>query len=113
MKGQMSIFDCFPEVCPKREYVRPGDYVTEHGAVIDHICRPAYIGELVVMDRCTESHEWWQVGRMEKYFYNDENECWRSVVYYGKEQRSLIDHFPGVEIFELTPRKWVNGKGWV
>lgn len=107
----MSIYDCFPKVCPKREYVRPGDYVTEHGAVIDHICRPAYIGELIVMDKSTQSREWWQVGRLEKYF-----ECrgvMRSVVYYGKEQRSLIDHFPGVEIFELTPRKWVNGKGWV
>ena len=108
MKGQMSIFDCFPEAC-----LKPGDYVTKHGAVICHIMRKGFIGRMVVMDVSTESHEWWRVGRLEEYIYNDDNQCWRSVVYYGKKQRALVDHFPGVEIFELRPREWVNGKGWV
>lgn len=29
------------------------------------------------------------------------------------EERALIDFYPGTEIFELRPRQWVNGKGWV
>ena len=105
MEGQMSIYDCFPELC-----LKPGDYVTEHGAVICHIMRKGFIGRLIVMDKSTQSRERWQVGRLEKYF-----ECrgvMRAVVYDGKAQRSLIDFYPGTEIFELRPRQWVNGKGW-
>lgn len=96
MQGQMSIFDCFPELC-----LKPGDYVTTHGASICHIMRKGYIGSLIVMNKSTKSHEWWQVGRLEDYF-----ECegvMRAVVYNGKQQRQLIDFLPGVGIYELRP----------
>ena len=106
MNGQMSIFDCFPDLC-----LKPGDYVKKHGAVICHVMRPAFIGKLVVIDRSTEHHEWWQVGRLEDYIPYEGR--WRSIVYTGKPQRSLITHYPGVEIYEVKPwsfedrrRKW-------
>lgn len=93
---QMTIFDFLPEE------VKPGDWVEDHGAVICHIMRPAYIGKLVVMDKSTESRHWYQVGRLENYIPYEGR--WRSIIYTGKNQRSLITHHPGVEIYELEKR---------
>ena len=116
---QMTIFD-FPEVLPgRRTYTptaehKPGDYLEDFGEtpgmVICHIMRPGYIGELVCYDCSTQSHRWTQVGVLEKYFYHEGNKCWRSVIYTGKQQRTLFDHFPGREIHEVGHREWENGK---
>lgn len=75
-----------------------GRYVTDHGAVICHIMRPAYIGREVVIDVSTQSHEWYQVGILENYIPYEGR--WRAIVYTGKPQRSLITFYPGIEIYE-------------
>lgn len=78
-----------------------GEWVTGHGAIICHIMRRGYIGKKVVVDKSTKSKEFYRVGILEDYFENEG--VMRSVVYTGGKQRELIDHFPGVEIFEPLP----------
>ena len=107
MYKQMTIFDLLGDekepVGEKKEpkSVKDGDYVEDHGMVICHIMRPSYVGKQVAYDCSTAGHPWFRVGTLEKYF-----EChgvMRSVIYVGKEQRILLDHYPGREIYELEP----------
>ena len=98
MYEQMTIFDWMPTLEQEPEV---GEYVEKHGAVICHIMRKGYIGQKVVYDCSTVSHRWFRVGVLEKYF-----ECrgvMRSVIYVGKPQRILLDHYPGREIYECLP----------
>lgn len=99
MEGQLTIFDCFADLFKKRE-PEAGEWVEKHGAVIAHIMMPAYIGQKVIMDKSTESHEWYQCGVLEDYFYLEWDKCWRAVVYDGRKQRNLINLTPGTELFE-------------
>lgn len=109
---QMTIFDFIePDV---------GEFVKTHGANICHIMRKGYVGKKVVIDLSTQSHEWYQVGILEKivpscYYRNDERvECDRAIVFTGARQRQLITLMPGVEIYECLP--WDNyperSKAW-
>lgn len=102
MKGQLTLLDWMPEAVPEPEV---GDLITQHGAVIPHIMRPGYIGRKIAYDYSTENHECFKVGVLEKYF-----ECFgvmRSVIFTGKRQRTLLDHRPGKEIFEVKPRRFI------
>lgn len=99
MRGQMSIYDWMPDAQPEPDV---GTYVTEHGAIIPHCMRPSYIGRRVVYDCSTNSHACYQVGVLEKYFER-ENGIMMSVIYTGKKQRTLYDHWPSREIFECLP----------
>lgn len=99
MNGQMSIFDCFPELT-----LKPGDYVETHGAVICHIMRPGMIGKMVVYDCSTQSHKWFRAGILEDYIPYEGR--WRSIIYVGKKERILLTHYPGQEIYELKPWNW-------
>ena len=98
MMQQISLFD-FPE----NERFKPGMYVESYGPAIPHIMRPGFIGKCVVYDCSTVSHKWFIVGRLEKYVWNDDNKCWRSIIYIGQKQRSLIDHMWGREIYKPEP----------
>ena len=98
MTGQLSIFDYMPTLLPEPAV---GEYVESHGAVICHIMRSGYIGNKVVYDCSTQSHKWFRVGILEKYFENDG--VMRSVINVGERQRILFDHYPGREIFECLP----------
>lgn len=91
---QLTLFD-------EPSAVKPGDWVTTHGAVIPKVMRPSYIGKLVVIDLSTQSHKWFKVARLERIVENDGHD--RSVLYTGTKQRSIITHYPGREIFELEP----------
>ena len=94
MKGQISLWDL-------PENLKPGDYVKTHGASISHIMRPNYVGQLVVVDKSTQSHPWFVVGILEAYIpYED---TYRSIVYIGKKQRQLITHRNGVSIYDVQP----------
>lgn len=93
---QLSLFD----LLPKRE-PDVGEYVESNGAVICHIMRPGYIGRKVIYDCSTRSHKWIRCGILEKYFLC--HGVWRSVINVGEKQRILLDHYPGVEIFETLP----------
>ena len=95
---QISIFDWMPTAQVEPEV---GEYVTEHGANICHIMRPSYIGKKVVFDVSTQSRRSYQVGILEKYI--PYGEYWRSIIYTGKKQRTLLTHYPGKEIFEGLP----------
>ena len=103
MTGQMSIEDWMPEACPGYG-VEPevGAYVHDHGQVLCHIMRPAYIGKKVCFDVSTESHpNSFRVGILEKYIPHEET--YRSIVYTGTRQRSLISHRNGRSIYECLP----------
>ena len=56
--GQISIWDVLPE-----KELKPGDWVEEHGPPIPHCMRSLFIGKLVVLDKSTVSHKWYQVER--------------------------------------------------
>lgn len=96
IEEQLSLFD----LLPKRE-PDVGEYVESHGANICHIMRPAYVGRRVIYDCSTVSHKWMRCGILEKYFLC--HGVWRSVIYDGDRQRVLLDHYPGVEIYETQP----------
>ena len=113
MEGQISIFDWMPEAVPDQtkpqKYVpkdygpepEVGEYVKDTGMVICHIMRPSYIGKKVLIDKSTRSRSIYQCGILEDYIPYEG--YMRSIVYTGQKQRSLITHYPGVEIFECLP----------
>ena len=98
MARQISIFEWEPKVIPEPEV---GDCVDRAFAAIPHIMRPQYIGRKVLFDVSTQDRELYQCGILEKYAPHDGT--YRSIVYTGIRQRSLITHRPGVEIFECLP----------
>ena len=97
MIRQLSLFD-LPGV---RREPDVGEYVRECGAVICHIMRSGYIGRKVLIDVSTRSVAMFQCGILEDYIPYEGR--YRSIVYTGKKQRSLITHYPGVEIRECLP----------
>lgn len=92
---QLSLFDQ-PDHEPEI-----GEWFTETGAVISHIMRPNYIGKKVLINCSTQSRRWYRCGILEKYIPHEGR--MRSVVYTGDKQRSLITHYPGIEIYECLP----------
>lgn len=111
MTGQMSIFDWMPTAQAEPAV---GEWVEKHGAVISHIMLESYIGEKIVMDKSTTSHEWFRVGILEKivpdiYYELYDNGEYRQVpsvrlvVYDGGKQRNLITMYPGINVYECLP----------
>lgn len=98
MDGQMSLFDFMPTMMVEPEV---GEYVSECGAVIPRVMRKGYIGKKVLVDKSTQSLTIFQVGILEDVIPHEGRE--RSIVYTGSRQRSLITHYPGVEIRECLP----------
>ena len=95
---QTSLFDFMPTLMVEGNV---GEYVTKCGAVIPHIMRKNYIGEKVLIDVSTQSMKCFQIGILEDVIQCEGRD--RSIVYTGKKQRSLITHYPGVEIREVLP----------
>lgn len=118
MNGQISLFEIAPDIVPNRINYKmtadhkPGDYLEDfgerRGANICHIMRPGYIGKLVCFDCSTQSHQWTRVGILEDYIPYENT--YRSIIYVGKSQRILLTHRPGIEIYEVGHREWINGK---
>ena len=106
MERQMTIFDYMPTIQQEPEI---GEWVETHGAVICGCMRRSYIGEKVVMDKSTSSHEWYKVGILEDvktgYYYRGDQkvECDIAIVYDGSRQRNIYQIFPGHEIYECLP----------
>lgn len=100
MIRQLSLFD-LPGM---RREPDVGEYVRECGAVICHIMRSGYIGRKVLIDVSTQSVAMFQCGILEDYIPYEGR--MRSIVYTGDRQRSLITHYPGVEIYECMPWHW-------
>lgn len=67
----------------------PGEWVKVHGPEINFDQITQMVGKLIVMDKSTESHEWFQVVRVEKIIWNDGG---RRLIYYdGARRRGLVD----------------------
>jgi len=96
--NQLTIFDYMPELLPEPEV---GEYVDKHGAVICHIMRKGCIGHKIIYDCSTQSHKWYRCGILEKYILHENH--MRSIINVGEKQRILLDHFPGIEIYECLP----------
>lgn len=89
MYEQMDIFS-FLE--PQKQAYKPGDWVGKEDLgkklTFDEIAKEA--GNLIVMDKSTESHEWYKVVLAEKIAAGDNGR--RILVYYeGCKQRGLVD----------------------
>lgn len=95
---QLSIFDIMPETQQEPEV---GAIVEETGAIICHIMRPGYIGQKVLYDCSTQSRRMFKCGILEKYIPYEGR--YRSIIYTGTKQRTLLTHFPGREIYEPLP----------
>lgn len=83
-KGQMNIFDFL-------EQKKPGDWVEEEwlGKEISFDEIAESVGELIVLDKSTESHAWYKVVRVEKIIPHEGR---RRLIYYdGCKQRGLIN----------------------
>lgn len=86
MEGQISLFDFL-----KKEF-QPGDWIEEYciGRELTFEEIAGMVGELIVMDMSTESHNWYKVIQAEKIVVGDSGS--RRLVYYdGKRQRGLVD----------------------
>lgn len=105
MNGQLTLFDFMPTMMVEPEV---GAYVDQPGAVICHIMRRGYIGQKVLVDKCTQSMDCYQVGILEDVIEHDGRD--RSIVYTGTKQRCLITHYPGVEIHEVLPWDAYEGR---
>lgn len=82
VEHQYSLFDRPSEPAP-------GEWVKVHGPELSFDQITQMVGKLIVMDKSTESHEWFEVVRMEKIIWNDGG---RRLIYYdGTRQRGLVD----------------------
>lgn len=104
IRRQLSLFD-MPEL---RREPEVGEYVKECGAVICHIMRRSYIGKKVLIDVSTKSMTMFQCGILEDYIPYEGR--MRSIIFTGKKQRSLVTHYPGIEIFEPMPWTWYEAR---
>lgn len=86
---QLDIFSFLPQ---EKLSFKPGDYVEKDVVgkqlTFDEIAQS--IGELIVMDKSTTSHEWYMVVRVEKIVIVKENQ--RRLVYFdGTRQNGLVN----------------------
>lgn len=102
---QLNLFDVCEQLKTEPEV---GEYVKEPGAVICHIMRRGYIGKKVLIDVSTTGMTMFQCGILEDYIPYEGR--MRSIVFTGKKQRSLITHYPGIEIFEPMPWAWYEAR---
>ena len=84
---QMTIFDF---MAPDRKEVEPGALVESHGRELTHEDLLGVIGQMVVMDKSTESHEWFNAGVLECYFWFEREKVWIANVYDGGRQRNIF-----------------------
>lgn len=80
LSGQISFFDMLP---------LPGEYVTRHGREITFDEAAHRIGQLVVFDRSTESHTWYQALEIERVVMVESGP--RLICYDGGKERQLIN----------------------
>ena len=74
----------------------PGTWVKTHGRELafDEVAKR--VGQMIIMDMSTESHEWFKVVMVEKIVTNFETGQRRLIYYDGGRQRGLVDerYFP-------------------
>lgn len=84
-QGQCTLFDT---VLDDTELV-PGTWVTEHGPELTFDEITQRVGQIIIMDKSTESHAWYKAVLVERIA---ETEDGRRLIYYdGKKQRGLVN----------------------
>lgn len=99
--------DIFSYLQPQQKTFKPGDWV-EKGIVgkqltFDEITKE--VGNLIVIDQSTSSHEWYKVVLVEKIVIVEGNQ--RRLVYYdGTRQRGLVNEMWFDENVNYPARAW-------
>lgn len=99
--------DIFSYLQPQQKKFKPGDlvekYVVGKRLTFDEITKE--VGNLIVMDKSTSSHEWYEVVLVEKIVIVEENQ--RRLVYYdGTRQRGLVNEIWFDENVTYPARAW-------
>ena len=84
MNGQINLFDLLAQSTDPR----PGDYVEISGRELSFDECVSRVGQIVIFDRSTESHKWYQAMRIEKLVQTEDGR--RLICYDGCKQRALI-----------------------
>jgi hypothetical protein len=82
MNDQISFFDI---------ELTPGAWVEAHGRELSFDEITGRVGQIIIMDKSTENHKWFQVVRVEKIFTDYETGQRRLIYYDGGRQRGLVD----------------------
>ena len=71
--------------------LKPGTYVKTHGRRLsfDEITRR--VGQIIIMDKSTQSHEWFEAVRVERIYTYPETGERRLIYFDGGKQRGLVD----------------------
>lgn len=90
--GKYEQLDIFSYLQPQQKKFKPGDWVEKDvigkQLTFDEITKE--VGNLIVMDKSTSSHEWYEVVLVEKIVIVEGNQ--RRLVYYdGTRQRGLVN----------------------
>ena len=96
--------DIFSFIEPQKEF-KPGEYIDKQylGRQITFDEITQRVGQLIVLDKSTQSHEWYMVALVEKIVIVEGNQ--RRLVYYdGKKQRGLINEMYFKESFIFPAR---------
>lgn len=79
---QMSLFD---------GELKPGTYVKTHGRQLNFDEITQRVGQIIIYDHSTESHEWFMAVRVEKIYIYPETGDRRLIYFDGTKQRGLVD----------------------
>lgn len=82
MSDQISFFD---------NELTPGTWVETHGRELTFDEVTQRVGQIIVMDKSTESHKWFQVVRVEKIFTDYETGQMRLIYSDGSRHRGVVD----------------------
>lgn len=89
MYEQLDIFSFLPQ----KKTFSPGEYVEKDflgsQLTFDEITREA--GNLIIMDKSTVSHEWYEIVRVEKIISVEEKRQRRLIYYDGTRQYGLVN----------------------
>lgn len=82
MSDQISLFD---------GELTPGTWVETHGRELTFDEIAESVGKIIVMDKSTENHKWFQAVRVERIYTDPESGERRLIYFDGTKQRGLVD----------------------
>lgn len=99
--------DIFSYLQSQQKTFKPGDWVEKNVVgkqlTFDEITQE--VGNLIVMDKSTSSHEWYKVVLVEKIVMVERSQ--RRLVYYdGTKQRGLVNEMYFDETINYPARAW-------
>ena len=70
---------------------RPGTYVKTHGRQLGFEEITHRVGQVIIYDKSTESHDWFEAVRVERIYTDPETGERRLIYFDGTKQRGLVD----------------------